>query len=227
LTTSGKSGSDAVLHEQQPDQRLLEEYKIQVQNLASHYTRLWTRFNFFITLHTALLVALVGLFRDRSLTLDAIPLTGLGVFMGLIWYVIGTQDRYLVTFYRRQIEYAADRLAPNDKQWPHLGREVDAAVEVLAEAKRARTKPQAESAEVARRELGQEEASTSEAVSTRKRRKERKKLLKEAEKEIELGGKLYERRFIPLSVTKFPAELPMVVTVLWSAATIWVAIQAS
>lgn len=223
MTTSGKSGSDAVFHEQQPDQRLLEEYRIQVQNLASHYTRLWTRFNFFITLHTALLVALVGLFRDRSLTLDAIPLTGLGVFMGLIWYVIGTQDRYLVTFYRRQIEYAAERLAPDDKQWPHLGREVDAAVEMLAEAKRARTKPQAESAGVATRDPGQEEANTSEAMT----RRERKKRLREAEKEIELGGKLYERRFIPLSVTKFPAELPMVVTVLWSAATIWVAIQAS
>jgi hypothetical protein len=227
VTTSGRSGSDAVCHKQQPDQRLLEEYRIQVQSLANHYTRLWTRFNFFITLQTALLVALVGLFRDRSLTLDAIPLTGLGVFMGLIWYVIGAQDRYLVTFYRRQIEYAADRVAPEDKQWPHLGREVEAAVEVLAEAKRARSRPQAESAEAATRARGREEVKSSEAVTTRKRRKDTKKRLKEAEKEIGLATKLYQWRFPPLSVTRFPAELPMIVTVLWSAATIWVAIEAS
>jgi hypothetical protein len=171
LTSSGRSEPEAVCNKQQPNQRLLEEYRIQVQSLANHYTRLWTRFNFFITLHTALLVALVGLFRDRSLTLDAIPLTGLGVFMGLIWYVIGAQDRYLVTFYRRQIEYAAERLAPEDKKWPHLGREVEAAVGILAEAKRVGTKPQTDSAGEATRAPGQEEVTSSEAVTARKHRR--------------------------------------------------------
>lgn len=184
------------------DQRLLEEYKIQVQSLANHYARVWTRFNFFITLHTAVLVALVGLFRDRDLSADAIPLTALGIFTGLIWYVIGAQDRYLVTFYRRQISYAAERLAPGDDRWPHLGREVEEAVSILAEAHR--RKPA--------------DAPTS--------KKERKRCLREDEKLLGLGTKLYQWRFSPLSVTKFPAELPLIVTVLWTAATIWVAIAA-
>ena len=50
------------------DARLLDDYKIHVQALANHYGRLWTRFNVFITIHTALMVALVGLFKDTGLT---------------------------------------------------------------------------------------------------------------------------------------------------------------
>jgi hypothetical protein len=219
LSTAGRSGPDPASQGGAPDQRLLEEYKIQVQSLANHYTRLWTRFNFFITLHTALLVALVGLFRDRDLSADAIPLTALGVFMGLIWYVIGAQDRYLVTFYRRQIAHAADRLAPKDDRWPHLGREVDEAVRMLAEAKTLTPKQAAETpGEKPRaRDSGEAEAS----------KRDSKRRLKESEKLLGLNRTLYQWRLAPLSVTRFPAELPLIVTVLWTAATVWVVIEAS
>jgi hypothetical protein len=118
------------------DPRLLEEYKIQVQSLTNHYGRVWTRFNFFITIHTALMVALIGLFKDKGLTWAALPIPLLGVLMSALWYVTGAQDRYLVRFYRDMISHAARRVAPDDKEWAHLGLEIDDAIRLLADAKR-------------------------------------------------------------------------------------------
>jgi hypothetical protein len=111
--------------------RLLEDYKIQVQALTNQYSRLWTRFNFFITIHSALLVALLGLFKDEDVEWTALAIPLLGVLMSALWFVTGAQDRYLVVFYRAMITHAANRVAPSDDQWAHPGLEIEAAEKIL------------------------------------------------------------------------------------------------
>jgi hypothetical protein len=205
LTSARGSPSPAAeTPREEPDQRLLEEYKIQIQSLANHYTRLWTRFNFFLTIHTALLISFVGLFRGRDLTAAAIPIPALGVLMSVVWYLIGAQDRYLVAFYRKLILHAARRLAPEDKRWPHLGIEVPEAVGMLAEADR---------------EFNRTKAKTSE--------EDEKKRAREDAELLDLQPKFFQWRSTPLSVTRFPAQLPVLIGLLWSAATVWVTIEVS
>ena len=92
---------------------------------------MWTRFNFFITIHSALLVALLGLFRE-DLEWAALAIPGLGVLMSALWYVTGAQDRYMVGFYRAMITHAAERVAPGDGEWAHPGLGVQGALPILA-----------------------------------------------------------------------------------------------
>jgi hypothetical protein len=120
------------------DPRLLEDYKIHVQALTNQYGRMWTRFNFFITIHTALMVALIGLFKDEGAAWAALAIPLLGALMSGLWYVTGAQDRYLVRFYREMISHAARRLAPEDADWAHPGVDVDDAVRALADGKEPR-----------------------------------------------------------------------------------------
>jgi hypothetical protein len=108
----------------------LEDYKLHVQALTNQYARLWTRFNFFITIHSALLVTLVGLFKDERLTWPALPIALLGVLMSALWYVAGAQDRYLVLFYRAMITHAARRVA-DDHDWAHPGLAVGTALDIV------------------------------------------------------------------------------------------------
>jgi hypothetical protein len=111
----------------------LEDYKLHVQALANQYTRLWTRFNFFLTIHSALLVTLVGFYKDERLTWPALPIALLGVLMSVLWYVAGAQDRYLVVFYRAMITHAARR-AVHDDDWAHPGLSIKSALDILDRA---------------------------------------------------------------------------------------------
>ena len=114
------------------DSQLFDDYKIHVDALTSQYTRMWTRFNFFITIHSALLVALIGLFKE-----DVEPARSrypaLGLLMSVLWYVTGAQDRYMVGFYRAMITHAAERVAPGDRQWAHPGLGVRGALPIVGE----------------------------------------------------------------------------------------------
>jgi hypothetical protein len=114
------------------DSQLLDDYKVHVGALMNQYSRMWTRFNFFITIHSALLVALIGLFKeDLAPAAIAIPL--LGTLMSALWYVTGAQDRYLVVFYRAMITHAAERLAPGDREWAHPGVSFETALGILGD----------------------------------------------------------------------------------------------
>jgi hypothetical protein len=108
---------------------LLEEYKLGVQYLTNHLTRLWTRFSFFLTLETALVVALLSLLRDGQdgrLSPAALVIPGVAVLLSVSWYVTGAQDRFLVVVYRHQIGDIVRRLIPDpNKEWPYLGEDID------------------------------------------------------------------------------------------------------
>jgi hypothetical protein len=84
---------------------LLEDYKQKISYLTNHLQRMWTRFNFFVTLEAALLGGKVLMVGEGST-----PMVGfVGVILSTVWYVMGAQDRFLSDFYRWQVKEAADR----------------------------------------------------------------------------------------------------------------------
>src|SRR5688572_31501910 len=90
----------------EPVSFLIEDYKYKIDYLTAHMTRMWTRFNFFVTLETALLGGRVLLVGDKPA-----PMVGIaGMFLSLVWYVMGAQDRFLMDFYRWQVMEAAERV---------------------------------------------------------------------------------------------------------------------
>ncbi len=104
------------------DSFLLEEYKLGVGYLTAQFSRMWTRFNFFITLEAALTVALIGLFKDKGLSSAALLIPAVALLISVCWYIIGAQDRFLVEAYRGQIAYTVERLVPPElRPWPHIG----------------------------------------------------------------------------------------------------------
>lgn len=84
----------------------LKDYELKINYLTNHFSRMWMRFNFFVTLEAALLGSrfLIG---DGKLTPQV---AGLGAALSLVWYWFGAEDRYLVLIYRQQVKDAAKNL---------------------------------------------------------------------------------------------------------------------
>jgi len=86
---------------------LIEDYWQKISYLKDHFTRLWNRFNYFLTIQSALFGATV-LSPDKYRWW--VP-----IFAALVcslWYMFGAQDRYLVDLYRKEIEQALDQIRP-------------------------------------------------------------------------------------------------------------------
>jgi hypothetical protein len=112
---------------------LLKEYELRVNYLVAHFQRMWTRFNFFVTIESVLMSALVSgevLFGSEDiaameLTYVRAGLALVGLILSLIWYVFGAEDRFLVEVYRDQVREAAMRIKariPNAGSHGHVGR---------------------------------------------------------------------------------------------------------
>lgn len=90
---------------------LKKDYELKVNYVLAQFSRMWMRFNFFLTIESALSVALFGLFRDtKSLSDYGIFIALIGAVSSLCWYVFGAQDRYLSAIYRKHVETAASQL---------------------------------------------------------------------------------------------------------------------
>lgn len=93
-------------------QFLQKDYELKIRYLSDHYTRMWNRCNFFVALHSALAVALLGWFKDKGVfSPGATPIAVIGIFASLIWYAFGAQDRYLAELYRAQVKIIGRRLS--------------------------------------------------------------------------------------------------------------------
>lgn len=103
-------------HEATPDEKLaaakldflIQDYWQKVQYLKDHFTRLWNRFNYFLTVQSALFGATIlapGQYRP------SVPL--FAALVCIVWYVFGAQDRYLVELYRKEIEQVLDQIRPS------------------------------------------------------------------------------------------------------------------
>ena len=84
---------------------LLEDYRQKVSYLTAHLQRMWTRFNFFLTIQSGLLAFLFT--SNRDLSHVALYFALAEAVVALLWYVFGAQDRYLVLLYRQHVKDAA------------------------------------------------------------------------------------------------------------------------
>lgn len=101
---------------------LQKDYELKINYLTDHFSRMWTRFNFFIVLETALSVALFPLFGDRGgFSENATPIALIGAVSCICWYVFGAQDRYLAEIYRTHVEEAGAKIAEKLELQAYLG----------------------------------------------------------------------------------------------------------
>jgi hypothetical protein len=81
---------------------LLEDYKLKVEYYTGHLSRMWTRFNFFLTIEAALL----GL-ASRELTRSTChPLLLIGILLRVLWGVLGGLDLLYIRIYHRHLQSA-------------------------------------------------------------------------------------------------------------------------
>ena len=92
---------------------LLEDYRQKVSYLTAHLQRMWTRFNFFLTIQSGLLAFLFT--SNRDLSHVALYFALAEAVVALLWYVFGAQDRYLVLLYRQHVKDAAQKLVSQVK----------------------------------------------------------------------------------------------------------------
>lgn len=87
---------------------LTEDYKQKIAYLTAHFTRMWTRFNIFVTIEMGL-IGSKYLWQGAELNTPALFIAG--VAFSLLWLLLGTEDRYLVYHYRKQIVQVGNALA--------------------------------------------------------------------------------------------------------------------
>lgn len=105
MPTESASESDAKAQAIATLTFLQQDYWQKIQYLKDHFTRLWNRFNYFLTVQSALFGATV-LSPDKFRWW--VPI--FAAVVCLLWYVFGAQDRYLVELYRKQIERTLEKL---------------------------------------------------------------------------------------------------------------------
>jgi hypothetical protein len=113
------------------DDFLVEDYKLKLGYLTSQFDRLWTRFNYFLTVEMALFGFMGYLVFDKS-NIRSVPFVGsIGLTVSALWYVIGAEDRALVEAYRARANVAAKRIAEkwgeelSWYEWEHAAAEID------------------------------------------------------------------------------------------------------
>src|SRR5262249_27158936 len=85
---------------------LVKDYELKVRYLTDHFSRMWTRFNYFVGIESALAG---GKFIVGSGGLPP-QLAVIGALVSLVWYVMGAEDRLLVQVYRGHVAEAAARV---------------------------------------------------------------------------------------------------------------------
>ena len=79
---------------------LIKDYELKISFLTNHFTRMWTRFNFFLVTETAIVSGRI-IFTKSDQTSIALLFTGLAV--SVIWYLMSAEDKFLVDTYRAEI----------------------------------------------------------------------------------------------------------------------------
>lgn len=83
------------------DDFLQKDYELKVRYLTDHFSRMWTRFNFFLSIHSALF----ALSLNNDYSAHAWLVCAVGLTLALAWYYFGSTDNYLVDAYRKQIAH--------------------------------------------------------------------------------------------------------------------------
>ncbi len=88
----------------------IKDYEIKVRFFTDQLGRMWQRFNYFLVLETALFGGKIYTEKDLKLNTGFVLL---GLFVSVFWYIMGSEDRYLVRVYRKSIEDAFKRVKDN------------------------------------------------------------------------------------------------------------------
>ena len=90
---------------------LLKDYEMKVNYLKDHLSRMWTRFNIFLTLQTGLAGAKIVYVSkaNETISIDN-DLAKLALLLSTIWFFVGIIDRSLVNNYRGQVSQTFERL---------------------------------------------------------------------------------------------------------------------
>ena len=103
-----------------PKDFLVKDYELKVRYLTDQFSRMWTRFNYFVSIESALVGGKL-IFGNGKLSREVAIV---GAVVSLIWYVMGAEDRFLVRVYRGHVKDAADLLAKavwdNSAQGPYV-----------------------------------------------------------------------------------------------------------
>jgi len=90
-----------------PKDFLIKDYDLKVGYLTAHLSRMWTRFNYFVSVESALVGGKFIIGNGKLSTELAI----VGTALSAIWYVMGAEDRFLVRVYRDHVKDAAALVA--------------------------------------------------------------------------------------------------------------------
>jgi hypothetical protein len=82
------------------DQFILRNYELQVRYLSDHFSRMWTRFNFFLTINSALF----GFSFNASYEVNVQYIIIAGIVFSSLWVYFGGVDNWLVDAYRGQVQ---------------------------------------------------------------------------------------------------------------------------
>ena len=91
---------------------LMEDYKQKVTYLTGQFTRMWSRFQYFLAFEGVLSTAFFGFIKngEQATDSDAVWVAVTGAVVAACWYVFGAQDKYLVEAYRSQVRYVLHQL---------------------------------------------------------------------------------------------------------------------
>lgn len=90
-----------------PKHFLVNDYELKIGYLTQHFSRMWTRFNYFVGIESALVGGKL-IFGNGKLSPEVAIV---GAIVSLVWYVMGAEDRFLVRLYRGHVKDAADLIA--------------------------------------------------------------------------------------------------------------------
>jgi hypothetical protein len=88
------------------DPFLLRNYELHVRYLSDHFSRMWTRFNFFLTINSALF----GFSFNSSYAHNVTYISWAGIVFSLVWFYFGGVDNRLVDIYREHVKTSFDTI---------------------------------------------------------------------------------------------------------------------
>ena len=89
---------------------LIEDYKVKANHIEGQYVRMWSRFNYFLTIQAGLFLLLFTKLLDPQISKSSIIITPIGIIWCVIWYMFGAQDRYHAATQRKNIEHTSGQI---------------------------------------------------------------------------------------------------------------------
>jgi hypothetical protein len=86
---------------------LVRDYEVKADYLSGHQQRLLTRFNFFVTLETALFGS-EFIFGEGGVPRREVAVVG--IFLSIVWLLVGVDDARILRIHKWHVKRALDRI---------------------------------------------------------------------------------------------------------------------